>query len=86
MLEKELAKIEQEFNDAFNSSWSNLVEIIKDNEVIHTTRDYQAMHRFWDGIAKRYRLEYKTTYGTFDGIDAYEKSYYPEFENLEDIK
>ena len=23
----------------------------------------------------------KTTYGTFDGIDAYEKSYYPEFEN-----
>lgn len=84
--EVELAKLEEEFLKAFNSSWSNKVDIVKDGKIIHSIRDYQAMHKFWDGVAKKYNLEYKTTYGFYDGIDAYEKSYNPELEDLEYIK
>ena len=36
------------------------------------------MHKFWDEVAKKYNLEYSTTYGVFDGIDAYQNGYYPE--------
>ena len=76
--ESDLASVEKDFNDAFNSSWSNEIPIIKDGEVIGTFRDYQYMHKFWDDVAKKYNLEYSTTYGVFDGIDAYQNGYYPE--------
>ena len=69
--------MEETFKEAFYYSWANEIPVIKNGEIIHKFRDYQGMHTYWDNIAKKYNLEYKTTYGVYDGVDVYENGYYP---------
>ena len=67
------------FNHEFRTCWPNSVALIGDNgDVILRFNDYQGMHRFWNNVAKEHGLEYYTTYGIYEGKDAYIDKYYPE--------
>ena len=75
----ELKEIEKRYLEEFTISWPNKVCIYDDKgNVLHEFHDYQGMHRFWNNVAKKYNCEYYTTFGVYDGKDAYIDKYYPE--------
>lgn len=81
LTDEEVQKVEIEYLKEFESCWANTVKVYKDGEVVHTFNDQQGVHRFWKKMADKYNFEYFTTYGTFDGIDVYKNSFYPEYED-----
>jgi hypothetical protein len=79
LTKQELEELEEKFNHEFRTCWPNSVALIGDNgDVILRFNDYQGMHRFWNNVAKEHGLEYYTTYGIYEGKDAYIDKYYPE--------
>ena len=76
--DEELNNIEIDFEEAYYYAWPNKINIFdENNNLIKSFNDKQGMHQFWANIAKKYNLEYSTTFGEFNGYDAYKNGYYP---------
>ena len=78
--EDDFLDIEKKLNAAVNYCWANPIKSYKDGKVIRVFYDFQGIHVFWKEVADKYNFEYYTTFGVYDGVDAYIDYYYPDLD------
>ena len=75
--EEEMEHIKKDYEFCFRTSWANPINVVKNDEILHTFYDFQGMHAFWKRVADKYNFEYYTNFGVYEGVDAYLDYYYP---------